>query len=260
MIENIFSFLSSIINTVGVIVLTVVMQISSFFGFAGEDTTLPLVIDIEVATSSVPAISEITPTPVVIPKLPPKIIPPVVTPVVTPPPVITPPPVVPPIVTPPPVATTTQTVGTTTLSVRSVPLLVGGTVHAGETVSVSYLQITNIGKEGAFLKGFWVRQNGSAPGESIIGLSTVDDKGGSRGLNGGTEGALLFQNGLAFAPTDAFFAPSQMRLFTIKVIMTQFISAYLGTQLMIEVSSVVTTAATKDQQFPIRGTTWTIAE
>lgn len=165
------------------------------------------------------------------------------------------------IIAPPPVSTSTEsrTVGTTTLAVQSVPLLVGGTAHAGKSVAISYLQITNIGNEGALLKGFWVKQNGSASTTSIIGLSTVDDKGGSRGSVGGIEGFTPFQNGSAFAPTDAFFTPGQMRLFTIKAIMTNAVSAYIGTQLMIDVTSVETTATVKGQ-FPIRGTTWTIAE
>lgn len=161
----------------------------------------------------------------------------------------------------PPAATTTQpnTVGTTTLVVGRIPLLVGGAVHADETVSVSFLQITNVGEAGALLKGFWMKQNGSAPGESVIGLSTVDDKGGSRGLNGGVEGTVLFQNGLAFAPTNAYFAPGQMRLFTIKAIMAPSLSSYIGMELMIDVASIES-AATVQGQFPIRGTTWTIVE
>lgn len=156
-------------------------------------------------------------------------------------------------------STESNTIGTTTLAVQSIPLLVGGTVHAGQSVAISYLQITNIGKDGALLKGFWIKQNGSASTTSVIGLSTVDDKGGSRGFSGGLEGATPFQNGLAFAPTDAFFAPSQMRLFTIKAVMANTVSLYVGTQLMIDVSSIETTATVKGQ-FPIRGTTWTIAE
>lgn len=257
MIETLFSLPATIFNAIGAAFLAVIVAISSFFGYAQpnkvtietvETATTSSEIAPEVATSSPPAVS----APAPVPKKPP--------PVIIPPPVVTPPPVIIIPTTTPPVATTTQTVGTTTLSVRSVPLLIGGNVHAGESVAVSYLQITNVGKEGAILKGFWVKQNGSAPGESIIGLSTVDDKGVIRDLVGGTEGATPFQNGMAFAPTNAFFAPGQLRLFTIKAIMTQSIYAYIGTQLMIEVSSVVTTAETKAQQFPIRGTTWTITQ
>jgi len=249
MIETIFSFLSTTSSTIGSTVLAVMVLVSSFFGFA----TPPVIVS-EVATSSAPAAPEIIPAPVVTPKPPPVVTSPPV--VVTPPPVVVPPVVVPPVVTPPP----TQTVGTTTLSVRKVPLLVGGTVHAGEAVPVSYMQITNVGDEGALVTGFWIVQNGSAPVASVIGLSTVDDKGVIRDVTGGTEGATPFQNGMAFAPTNAFFAPGQTRLFTIKALMTQNVSSYIGMQLMIEVASVKTTAETKSQQFPIRGTTWTIAE
>jgi hypothetical protein len=150
------------------------------------------------------------------------------------------------------------TIGTTTLAVRSVPLLSGGTVHAGEAVPISYLQITNTGSAGAHLTGFWVSQEGSAPTESIIGLTTVDDRGGSRGSIGGVEGAAPFQNGSALVPTDAYFAPGQMRLFTIKAIMSHSVTANVGTDLMLDVSSLVTTAGVQGQ-FPIRGTTWTIS-
>ena len=159
-----------------------------------------------------------------------------------------------------PVTTSTEsnTVGTTTLAVQSIPLLVGGTVHAGQTVPISYLQITNIGQEGALLKGFWVQQNGSAPVQSVIGLTTVDDQGGSRGSVGGTEGFVLFKDGLAFAPTEiTTFAPGQMRLFTIKAVLVNNVSYYRGTQLMIEVVSIDTNAKVAGS-FPIRGTTWTI--
>lgn len=151
---------------------------------------------------------------------------------------------------------TASTIGTTTLAIQSVPLLFGGTARAGESVPVSYLQITNIGTACTALKGFLVKQNGSASTTAIIGLSTVDDKGGSRGL---TEGSMPFENGIALAPTDALFAPGQMRLFTIKAIMAHDASPYVGTQLMISVISIETTAIVRGQ-FPIQGTTWIIAQ
>ena len=146
----------------------------------------------------------------------------------------------------------------TTLVVGPIPLLAGGLARAGTAIPVSYLQITNIGKEQAFLKGFWVKQNGSASTRSIIGLSTVDDKGGSRGVTGGTEGSTPFKNGLAFAPTEALFAPGQMRLFTIKSVLTNNVTSYLGTQLKIDVTAIETDASVQGT-FPIRGTTWLIS-
>ena len=50
-----------------------------------------------------------------------------------------------------------------------------------------------------------------------------------------------------------------MRLFTIKAIMTPNILPYIGTTLMIDVTGIETAAAVRDP-FPIRGTTWTIAQ
>lgn len=148
----------------------------------------------------------------------------------------------------------------TTLAVSLVPLLVGGTAHAGGSVPISYLQVTNTGSESATVKGFSVKQNGSAGEMSIIGLTTVDDKNGSRGSVGGVEGTTPFKNGVAFAPvTDAVILPGQMKLFTIKAVLTKNVTAFIGKQLMIDVVSVDTDATVK-ATFSIRGTTWTIAK
>ncbi|MDD5068602.1 MAG: hypothetical protein PHN89_03320, partial [Candidatus Pacebacteria bacterium] len=68
--------------------------------------------------------------------------------------------------TPPPPVVASH--ASTTLVVSLVPLLSGGVVHAGKTVPISSLQITNVGKELAILRGFWVQQNGTAPTQSII--------------------------------------------------------------------------------------------
>ncbi len=153
-------------------------------------------------------------------------------------------------------ANTSQPV--TTFAVASVPLLAGGVARAGASVPVSYLQITNTGDATTTLKGFWLKQNGNAPTATIIGLSTVDDKGGSRSLVGGVEGQTPFKNGQAFAPTDAVFAPKQMRLFTIKAMISNNIAASVGTQLMLDVTSLQVDAQLIGQ-FPIRGTTWVLS-
>lgn len=255
------TYLSSLFATIFTTVGAIALSVASFFGYTQPHTVVVAVAPpvVVVATSS-PVIT--LPMASTTASLPKKATPPIKIPV---PPMYTPPIIV---ASTTPLATSTEavststlvtTIGTTTLAIQSVPLLFGGTVQAGKSVPVSYLQITNIGTAGAILKGFWIKQNGSAPGESIIGLSTVDDKGGSRGLAGGTEGSILFKNGLAFAPTDAYFAPGQMRLFTIKATMTGVIAPYIGMQLMIDVVSIETTAAVQGQ-FPIRGTTWTIGE
>lgn len=147
----------------------------------------------------------------------------------------------------------------TTLVINPISLLQGGVARAGSTVPVSYLQISNVGKLPASLKGFWITQNGSASTQSVVGLTTVDDKGGSRGSSGGTEGSNLFTKGVAFAPTEATtVAPGQMRLFTIKATLTANVSQFIGGQLSLVVTSVESNAKVIGT-FPIRGTTWTIA-
>lgn len=262
MISIIFSSISAFFNTVKAVFVAIVISAFSFLGLVQPVNPSPiLIVDVEtpiihVATSSPPVASTTVPVPKKTVPVPISTIPPV--PEVVPDPI---PVVVSPCQTPPVAGTSTvSTIGTTTLAVQSVPLLFGGTAHAGESVPVSYLQITNIGTACTVLKGFWVKQNGSASTTAVVGLSTVDDKGGSRGLIGGHEGTTTpFQDGIAFAPTDALFAPGQMRLFTIKAIMTRNISPYIGTQLIIEVQSIETVAAVRGR-FPIQGTTWVIAE
>jgi hypothetical protein len=147
----------------------------------------------------------------------------------------------------------------TTFIVSNVPLLTGGIARAGTSVPVSYLQITNVGSVPATVKGFWVRQTGTAPTQAVIGLTTIDDKGGSQGSTNIREGSSPFSNGMALAPTDAIFLPGQMRLFTIKAVITSNAAAYQGTQLVIDVPSIDSNATTVRGAFPIRGTTWTIA-
>ena len=57
----------------------------------------------------------------------------------------------------------------------------------------------------------------------------------------------------------AYFAPGQIHLFTIKAIMTPNVLPYIGAALMIDVTGIETAATVRDP-FPIRGTTWTIAQ
>ena len=239
--------------------LLMVTSVSSFFGY-GQPAPVAVPVPVPVAevavstTSSAATAAPVTPALI---RILPKVVP--TAPAIVParPPEPMPPPMPTPVVVVPPVVT--GTVGTTTLAVQSVPLLFGGVAHAGTAVAVSYLQITNIGTEGALLTGFWLTQNGTAPGASVIGLTTVDDTGGSRGSVGGTDGATPFQGGRAFAPTDAYFAPGQTRLFTIKAIMSHNVSVHVGTLLMIDVTSIESSAAVAGT-FPIRGTTFTIAQ
>jgi|GEM_PF-698374 len=137
------------------------------------------------------------------------------------------------------------------ISASTLPLLVGGTIREGETKPVSYLQLRNTGKEAVRVTGFDVKQNGSANANAITSLSTVDDKGGSRG----TSSANPFKNGIGFAPTNAVIEPGALKLFTIKA--TLGTSASIGTNLKLDVTGIRTNGSEK-AIYPLRGTTWTI--
>jgi hypothetical protein len=134
-----------------------------------------------------------------------------------------------------------------------VPLLGGGTVRAGESVPVAYLQLRNSGTEAAHVTGFTVKQNGTAPASLITSLSTVDDKGGSRA----TSLSQPFKSSTGFVPTDALIAPGAVKLFTIKASMSPSLSASIGKNYQLDVIGVTTDGSAK-ATYPLRGTTWTV--
>lgn len=147
--------------------------------------------------------------------------------------------------------------GPTSIKVADVPLLSGGTVLAGMSIPVSYIQVTNTGKNATSLRGFQMTQQGNAPGLSVVGFSIIDDKGGSSGFTGGVVGSTPFVNGSATALADATLLPGQRKLFTIRASMASSLSGYSGTQLKLDVTGVETDA-TVSGTFPIRGTTWVL--
>jgi hypothetical protein len=142
-------------------------------------------------------------------------------------------------------------------SVSEIPLLSGGYAVPGSTIPVQYVKLVNTSSETTTLPGIWLQQDGSAPVSSIIGFSFVDDKATLRGGTGGTEGVTPFQNGLAFIPLDATFAPGQFRIFTIKALVSKNISASYGSTLMIDVAKIDTKGLVA-ASIPVRGTTWTL--
>lgn len=144
------------------------------------------------------------------------------------------------------------------LTAASIPLLGGGIANAGATVPVSYLQIRNTSESSVELKGFWVSQSGSASDASVIGFSSVDDKGGSRASVGGVEGKAALSKGKAFIPSTATFAPGERKLFTLKAQLPSSVESYVGSTLMLDVTGIEGNGTFKGT-FPIRGTTWTIA-
>lgn len=149
--------------------------------------------------------------------------------------------------------------GGSKVAVSPIALLSGGNARAGTTVPISYLQLENIGNTAALVKGFWIKQNGNASTNSVIGLTAVDDKELYRGSVGGVEGSVLFANNQAFAPIEAILAPGEMKLFTIKAILTGNGYAHMNKQLMLDVVGVDGDASVQ-ATFPIKGTTWTITQ
>ena len=142
-----------------------------------------------------------------------------------------------------------------TIAVVPVPLLLGGTARAGASIPVSYLQVINIGKDRATLRGFTVKQNGSASTDAIIGLTVSDDSGmfhNSIDYNGTS----LFKNGTAFVPIEVPIIAGQMRLFTIRALLASAVTSDLGKQLKIDITGVDASAELKSK-LPVRGTTWT---
>jgi hypothetical protein len=137
-----------------------------------------------------------------------------------------------------------------TLVVSSVPLLSGGTVHAGGTVPVSYLQITNVGKNPVTLTGFDLIENGSVPTSAVTALLTVDNTGTIRATS-----TMPFNGTTGVATTNVTFAAGQMRLFTVKATLANNLT--LGQQLQLAVSGIETSATVK-ASLPIQGTTWVV--
>ena len=138
------------------------------------------------------------------------------------------------------------------ISLSTVPLLMGGTAIAGSSVPVAYIKVSNTGKTPAAIEGFTMVETGSAPDDVVIGFSTNDDKGGSRATV-----ATQFKNGRANVPLVATIAPGQLRIFTIKANLSRS-SGAMGSQLKINTAGVLTGASVKNV-FPLPGTTFTLA-
>ncbi|MES2668549.1 MAG: Ig-like domain-containing protein [Patescibacteria group bacterium] len=158
------------------------------------------------------------------------------------------------------VTTTTTTVVTNSpgaLSVSSLPLLAGGTAAQGASVPVAYLKVENPSSAAIALEGFTLKQNGTASGANVIGFTTSDDKGGSRTQVGGAEASKQFKNGLAYVPLAATILPGQVRIFTIKALMSKNAGTDLGKYLFIDVTGVKAKGSVR-ATYPIRGAMWTL--
>jgi hypothetical protein len=143
------------------------------------------------------------------------------------------------------------------ISVSALPLLSGGTASMGASVPVAYIRVQNTSGSSVNLEGFTLKQDGSAVGDSVIGFSTSDDKGGSRATIGGVEGAKQFKAGLAFVPLKATIENGTVRIFTIKAILSKTVTSDLGRQLFIDVTGVTSNGSVK-AAYPIQGVAWTL--
>lgn len=132
-------------------------------------------------------------------------------------------------------------------SVSLVPLLMGGTTRAGESVPVSYLKVANTSKETQTLTSVTLTQKGSAQADAVARLTIKDDKDGS-------QGEVAVSGVTAVLPTTSVFAPGQMKLFTIRAVLAPGASSQVGRTLQYEVSDI----SGGKGAFPIRGTTYTI--
>lgn len=137
------------------------------------------------------------------------------------------------------------------VSASLVPLLMGGTARAGESVPVFYLKLANTGKAPATITGVTMRQAGSAPTAAISNLTIIDEKGGSSG----NSGINAFKNGIVRIPTTVVLAPGEMRLFTVRAVLAPTARTYFGTQIALELTGVEGGVSGK---FPIRGTSLSI--
>lgn len=146
----------------------------------------------------------------------------------------------------------------TTFVAESIPLLVGGIAHGGTSVPISYLQVINIGKAVGTVENFIVKQNGSASTKAIVGFTVSDDQSGKY-INVGThDDTVVFKNGTAIIPVHTHIAAGQMKLFTLKALLSNNVLPYIGQQLKLDVSNVDTNGKLTKTLLPIRGTTWTI--
>ncbi len=138
-----------------------------------------------------------------------------------------------------------------------IPLLIGGVAHPGTSVAVAYLQVINIGTATATLEGFTLTQTGTAPLATVVGLTAVTDNGVARGTAGNMLTGTPFVGASAFIPLIITLAPREMRLVTIKAVMSPLLVPYLGSTLTLRVSGVTGTLR-PHAAFPLFGTVWTM--
>ncbi len=148
--------------------------------------------------------------------------------------------------------------GATTIVVQSIPLLVGGVAKKNQTVGLSYLQVLNVGLKPATITGIRVKQTGTASTDAVLSLTAIDDTELAKGQVG-KEGDSPFDSDEALIPITLTLKSKETRLFTLKAIMADDVSDYVGDTLKLVVAGVDSRSGVKGT-FPIKGVTWTIGQ
>lgn len=148
--------------------------------------------------------------------------------------------------------------GKGSITVSQLSLLTGGTAAVGASIPVEYLKVVNTSQVPVKLEGVTLKETGSAPDDLVIGFTTSDDKGGSRSTIGGVEGTKQFKNSQVYVPLNVTIEPSQIRVFTIKAILSKTSGSAGGKQFIVDTIGVDADGAVK-ATYPIRGATWTLA-
>lgn len=141
------------------------------------------------------------------------------------------------------------------LSVGPLALLSGGVAVNGSSVPVAYIQVRNTGSAITSIQGFTLSETGSAPDDVVVGFSVNDDLGGSRQTFSGNDSSAQFKKGSVFVPLPYSLKPGELRIFTVKALLSPNKRLYGNAELKIVVSGI-DTGAKVTGVFPIVGTTW----
>jgi hypothetical protein len=126
-----------------------------------------------------------------------------------------------------------------------------------QTITVSYLQVLNVGLQPVTVTGIRLKQTGTADTDAIVSLIAVDDTEVYK-KQVGNIGQSPFMSDEALIPITLTIQPKETRLFTLKALMGTDLSDYSGDTVKLVVSGVDSRSSVKGT-FPIKGVTWTIA-
>lgn len=145
-----------------------------------------------------------------------------------------------------------------TIVVQLIPLLTGGVAKENQTITLSYLQVLNVGLQPVTVTGIKLKQTGTADTDAIVSLIAVDDTEVYK-KQVGNIGQSPFASGEALIPITLTIQPKETRLFTLKALMGTDLSDYSGDTVKLVVSGVESRSSVKGT-FPIKGVTWTISQ